>query len=55
MNPNLEVESIFQSLGLALASDSAAGLAVRSPIDGSLLARLDVTTPAQAQQAMGRA
>jgi aldehyde dehydrogenase (NAD+) len=52
-----DVASLFQALGLgaALQDDGAAALEVRTPIDGSVLARLAVTTPAQLGAALDRA
>ena len=55
MTHAFDVQAIFKALGLAPPSESPTGLAVHTPIDGSLLARVAVTTDAQAGAAIERA
>ncbi|WP_296444637.1 aldehyde dehydrogenase family protein [Rhodoferax sp. UBA5149] len=55
MSYTTDVQTIFKALGLVLPSDSPTGLAVHTPIDGSLLARVAVSTAAQASAAIARA
>jgi aldehyde dehydrogenase (NAD+) len=50
-----EIETIFKTLGLAAPTDSVGGIAVHTPIDGSLLARVAVSTDAELQGAIARA
>ena len=50
-----EIEAIFNTLGLAAPTESAGGLEVRTPIDGSLLARVALSTEAQVSVFVGRA
>ncbi|MDP2000306.1 MAG: aldehyde dehydrogenase family protein [Rhodoferax sp.] len=50
-----DVQSIFQALGLNAPADSPAGLEVHTPIDGSLLARVDSTPATQVNTAIERA
>ena len=49
-----EVEVLFQTLGLAPLSDSPTGLAVYTPIDGSLLAQVATTSEVQVNAAIAR-
>ncbi|MBK7471900.1 MAG: aldehyde dehydrogenase family protein [Betaproteobacteria bacterium] len=55
MSHNRDVRVIFDALGVPPPGDSPGGLEVRTPLDGSLLARLAVTGDAQAGAAIGRA
>jgi aldehyde dehydrogenase (NAD+) len=50
-----DVQAIFKALGLPHPGDSPSGLEVCTPIDGSLLARVAVTSDAQASAAIVRA
>ena len=49
-----EVEALFLTLGLAPLSDSPTGLAVCTPIDGSLLAQVATTSEVQVNAAIAR-
>ncbi len=55
MTHSTDVQAIFKALGLAPPGDSPAGLAVHTPIDASLLARVAVTTEAQIGASIARA
>ncbi|MBK8742672.1 MAG: aldehyde dehydrogenase family protein [Betaproteobacteria bacterium] len=55
MTYTAEVRAIFDALGVPPPGDSPGGLEVRTPLDGSLLARLAVTGDAQTGAAIGRA
>ena len=55
MTPSTEVQTLFNSLGQTPPSDSPTGLAVRTPIDGSLLARVAVSSEAQVSACIARA
>ncbi len=55
MNYRTDVEAIFTTLGLAPVPDSPNGIAVRTPIDASLLARVAVSSDAQVGAAIARA
>ncbi len=55
MTYRIDVQTIFKALGLAHEGDRPIGLAVHTPIDGSLLARVAVSTEAQANAAIARA
>ncbi len=50
-----EIKTLFETLGLAAPTDSAGGIAVHTPIDGSLLARVAPSTDAQVGAAIARA
>jgi len=50
-----DIDAIFKSLGLAAPADSPNGIEVRTPIDGSPLARVAVTSDAQLGAAVARA
>lgn len=55
MTHSTDVQAIFKALGLSQPHASPAGLAVSTPIDGSLLARIDVATAEQVSAAIARA
>jgi aldehyde dehydrogenase (NAD+) len=55
MSHSNDVQSIFQALGLTAPTDSPSGLAVYTPIDGSLLTRVDSTPAAQVNASIERA
>jgi aldehyde dehydrogenase (NAD+) len=55
MNHSTDVQALFKSLGLTAPLDSAGGIAVCTPIDGSPLACLAVSTEAQVGAAIARA
>jgi aldehyde dehydrogenase (NAD+) len=50
-----DIQTIFKTLGLPAAPDSLDGIEVRTPIDGSTLARLAPSTDAQVGAAIARA
>ena len=50
-----DIDAIFKSLGLAAPVDNPEGIEVRTPIDGSPLARVAVTSDAQLGAAVARA
>jgi aldehyde dehydrogenase (NAD+) len=55
MSHSNDVQSIFQALGLTAPNDSPSGLAVYTPIDGSLLTRVACTPAAQVKTLIERA
>jgi aldehyde dehydrogenase (NAD+) len=55
MSHSNDVQSIFQALGLNALTDSPLGLAVHTPIDGSLLARVASTPAALVNASIERA
>jgi aldehyde dehydrogenase (NAD+) len=55
MSHSNDVQSIFQALGLNAPTDSPSGLAVHTPIDGSLLTRVDSTPAALVNASIERA
>ena len=55
MSHGTDVQTIFRTLGLPPPPDSAGGMEVRTPIDGSPLARVAVSNEAQVGAAIARA
>jgi aldehyde dehydrogenase (NAD+) len=55
MNYAADVEVIFRTLGLQAPPDGPGGIEVRTPIDGSVLARVVAHNSAQVSVAIGRA
>src|SRR5665811_2561746 len=52
---NTDVQTIFKALGLLPLGDSPNGIEVHTPIDGSLLARLALTSETRVNAAIERA
>jgi aldehyde dehydrogenase (NAD+) len=55
MNRDDTIHSIFADVGVALPAGDAAGLLVRTPVDGRVLARLPTHTPGDVSAAIERA
>ena len=55
MSHSTDVQTLFKTLGLAAPPESVEGIEVRTPIDGSPLAHLAVSTDAQVGAAIARA